>query len=115
MRLLYYKTSSGRLPVWEYIEGLPRDDRAAIIADLDHIIEYGILNNPLVVTRKLMGGQFMGRLWEIKTGLGRQQRIFYCLIAGPAVVLLHACKKQKQEGQAADLKTALSRMKEVLL
>jgi len=67
-----------------------------------------------VCFRKIQGGQTHGKLWEIKTGLGRRQRIFYCLVSGQQMMLLHACKKQKQTTQACDLSVALFRMKEVL-
>jgi phage-related protein len=61
-----------------------------------------------------MGGMFKGKLWEIKTGTGHQQRIFYCFISGTTMALLHACKKQKEGGLSKDLETAARRMKEIL-
>jgi len=105
----YYRTASGREPVREYVDSLPRDDQAAIFGDFESIMEYGILRAP-VVTRHLQG--YRG-LWEIKTGSRHQQRIFYCLITGAITVLLHACKKQR-DSQPRDVKTAAKRMKEVL-
>ncbi len=109
----YYRTLSGREPAREYISGLPQQDREIITADLELVEEFGIVHAP-VVTRKLQGGQFKGKLWEIKTGTRHQQRIFYCVQTGSKIVLLHACKKQKEGGQQEDLSVALRRMKEVL-
>jgi phage-related protein len=111
--VLFYKTGSGREPVREYINDLDENDKSDIVKDIELIEKYGIHLAP-VVTRKLQGKQFKGKLWEIKTGMGHQQRIFYCMVSGQIMVLLHACKKQKEGGQPEDLDVALKRMKNVL-
>jgi phage-related protein len=108
MDINYFKTSSGREPVREYINKLPSADRVIIAGDLQLIRNYGIMAAP-VITRKLIE-----KLWEIKTGTRHQQRIFYCVVTGDALVLLHACKKQKQGAQRGDVDLASKRMKEVL-
>lgn len=108
MQVCYYKTMSGREPVREYIKKLPRIDRIIITGDMELINEYGILDAP-VVTRKLID-----KLWEIKTGTRHQQRLFYCVISGDTLILLHACKKQKEGSQPQDVERAYKRMKEVL-
>ena len=108
MEILYYQTASGRMPAREYITALPEADRAAIAGDLTLIEQHGIRNAP-INTRHLGG-----KLWEIKTGTGNQQRLFYCLIEGGSLVILHACKKQRSGAQHGDVKTAEKRMREVL-
>ena len=108
MRISYYKTASGRMPVREYIHSLPKDDIAIIVADFEILREAGV-KTTLLQTRKLKG-----KLWEIKTGTRHQQRIFYCIISSDGIVLLHACKKQKQGAQRNDVELAYKRMKEVL-
>lgn len=108
MNIFYYKTSSGRMPVQDYINDLPSADRVLIAGDLQLIRDFGIMKAP-VVTRKLIE-----KLWEIKTGTRHQQRLFYCVVTGDALVLLHACKKQKQGAQRGDVDLANKRMKEVL-
>ena len=108
MNIVYYKTSSGRMPVREYIHALPKGDVEAIVADLEIIREFGILSS-MVTTRKLKE-----KLWEIKTGTRNQQRIFYCLVSENGIALLHACKKQKEGVQRGDVELAYKRMKEVL-
>jgi phage-related protein len=108
MNIFYYQKASGREPVREYVEGLPEADRIAIDADLRLIMKFGIIDAP-VITRKLSG-----KLWEIKTATKTQQRIFYCLYTEDAIVLLHACKKQKTGAQRPDVELAEKRMKEVL-
>jgi phage-related protein len=113
MELLFYQTEQGRQPVREYIDDLDRDDKAQIIADFELIRKYGLMDAP-VSTRKLQGGQFKGKLWELKTGKGNQHRIFYCVIVGTQLIMLHACKKQKEGGQKKDLDTALGRLENYL-
>jgi phage-related protein len=108
MNIFYYRTSSGREPVREYIESLPVDDRVPIAGDIRLIMIQGIIDAP-VVTRKLQG-----KLWEIKTGTKNQQRLFYCLYTEDGIVLLHACKKQKTGAHRPDIDLACKRMKEVL-
>lgn len=96
------------MPVREYLYSLTKDDIAAITADLESIRDKGIVSAP-VTTRKLKE-----KLWEIKTGTRNQQRIFYCLFDENGIVLLHACKKQKEGAQRGDVELAYKRMKELL-
>jgi phage-related protein len=113
LEILFYKTEQGRQPVIEYIDALDQNDKAQIIADFELIKKHGLKDAP-VSTRKLQGGQFKGKLWELKTGKGNQHRIFYCVIVGTQLVMLHACKKQKEGGQKKDLDTALTRLKKII-
>jgi phage-related protein len=108
MNVFYYRTSSGREPVREYIEGLPVEDRVSIAGDIKLIMQFGIFKAP-VITRKLQS-----KLWEIKTGTRNQQRIFYCLFSEDGLVFLHVCKKQREGAQRGDVELAYKRMKEVL-
>ena len=52
-----------------------------------------------------------GKLWELKI---TRHRIFYVLIVGPVMVLLHAYKKQGQKAPPRELEVARKRMKGVL-
>ena len=108
MNVIYYKTSSGKEPVREYIDSLPVADQAIILADIKLINVYGIFEAP-IITRKLQE-----KLWEIKTGTRHQQRIFYCVMTEHGIKFLHACKKQKQGAQRGDVDLAFKRMREVL-
>lgn len=108
MNVLYYRKASGKLPVREYIDALPEADRAGITGDLELIAARGLINVP-VETRHLGG-----LLWELKTGTGHQQRLFYFIRRGEDFILLHACKKQKKGAQPGDVKKARDRMNEVI-
>jgi phage-related protein len=104
----FYKTPSGREPVKEYLDRLEKVDFRIILKDLDSLSSFGLVNAPVTMRH------LKGKLWEIKTGSCRQQRIFYCVVTGPVMILLHACKKQKQGCQREDLALAYQRMMEVL-
>jgi phage-related protein len=109
LQILFYRTASGRLPAYEYIHGLPFEDVKGILGDLELVKQHGVFKAP-VDTRQLDG-----KLWEIKSGVGHQQRLFYCLCMGDALVILHACKKQKAGSQQQDVEIARKRMKEIIL
>ncbi len=101
---VYYYTSGKRQPVREYIDALPTDERAVILATLLDIEARDFAGT--AVTRHIEG-----RLWELKI---TRYRIFYVLIVGPAMVLLHAYKKQGQKAPPRELEVARKRMEEVL-
>ena len=91
--------------VSNYIDKLPKEQSAIIYAVLEDIKQYG-LQAPLVSMR-----QIKGKLWEIKIS---QTRIFYVVIEGNKMVLLHVYKKQSQKAPQHEIETALSRMKDVI-
>jgi phage-related protein len=84
---------------------LETSERAAVLTDLKDLQERG-LTAPRVVTR-----QVRGKLWEIKVSA---QRVFYVIVAGPTMVLLHAYKKQGNKAPAHEIAVAEQRMREVL-
>ena len=55
--------------------------------------------------------QLEGKLWEIK--YPRHNRIFYVLLDGDNIYLLHACKKQKGKAEKFELDKARERSKEI--
>ena len=101
---VWYYTSGERQPVREYIASLPENEQGVIAAALLEIEEDGLDAN--VVTRHIDG-----KLWELKL---TRHRIFYVVIVGPAMVLLHAYKKQGQRAPVRELDVARRRMREVL-
>ncbi|MBI5549744.1 MAG: type II toxin-antitoxin system RelE/ParE family toxin [Deltaproteobacteria bacterium] len=103
MRVLFYQTSAGVSPVEKHLNGLPLEERATIAEALMAIEKNGIGE---VDTRPIDG-----KLWEIRFPM---QRIFYVLVAGPTLVLLHAYKKQSQKAPRREIELALKRMRDVL-
>ena len=104
MQIKRYRTRSGRCPVDDYLNKLSKEDRADIVAVLEVVEEHG-LDAPLVSMR-----QIKGKLWELRIS---QNRIFYVVIKGDTLVLLHAYKKQGQKAPRHEIETALRRMAEV--
>ncbi len=51
--------------------------------------------------------QIEGKLWELRIDA---TRIFYVVVSGPELVLLHACLKQGQMAPRREIETALERM-----
>jgi len=101
---VYYYTSGKRQPVREYVDALPQEERAVVAAALLDIEEHDLEGT--TVTRHIDG-----KLWELKI---TRHRIFYVIIVGPVMVLLHAYKKQGQKAPSRELDVARKRMKEVL-
>ena len=105
MRIAYYQTGRGHRPVEEYILSLPWRDQAAVEAALRLLTAHG-LGAPGLVCRAIAG-----KLWELKVG---PHRIFYVVVVGPEMVLLHAYRKQSKKAPKRELDLARQRMKEVL-
>lgn len=105
MKILFYQTHSGNAPVERYLESLDDHEAAPIYAALRDIELQG-LEGAAVQLRVIQG-----KLWELKVG---QHRVFYVLVTGPDMVLLHACKKQGRKARKEELDLARARMKEVL-
>jgi len=108
MQIVFYRTPSGREPVREYLVTLPIADRAAVADVLDAIREYG-LHAPGVRFKSIRG-----KLWEFHVEGGASHRIFYVVVTGPIMVLLHGYRKQSQKAPSKEIKIAERRMKEVL-
>ena len=96
--------SRGADPVRRYLDSLSGKDAEEVFASLQYIEAHGI--DGLVACRPIQG-----KLWELKVS---QQRVFYVVITGPEMVLLHVYKKQSQKAPRAEIDLALRRMKEVL-
>jgi len=103
MQIRFYKTQSGSRPVQKYIDSLSNDEAAKIVAAIDDIRIGGLEGSSLVFRH------IDGKLWEIKFPI---HRIFYIVLRGSEMVLLHAYKKQGQKAPKKEIKTALRRMKE---
>ena len=105
MKVSFFRSGSGIEPVKKYIAKIPIIEQAKVIAAFDDLAINGI-NNSSVLLR-----QIDGKLWEIKVSA---QRVFYVLLAGPEMILLHAYKKQGQKAPKKEIQTAKKRMNMVL-
>lgn len=103
----FYRTGTGREPVRDWLQGLGREDRRRIGADVA-TVEYGW---PVgMPTCRPMGSG----LFEVRTNLeeGRIARVLFCL-HDDHLVLLHGFVKKTRKTPRADLDLAKQRMKEV--
>ena len=103
----FYRLTSGREPVREWLKELPLADKQVIGKDLKKV-EYGWpVGMPLC--RSMGEG-----LWEARSDLsnGRTARVLFC-IADRYIVLLHGFIKKTQKTPDSDLELARQRMKEL--
>lgn len=105
MNVYHYETSGGKDLILEYIDELPKKERAEGLTILGKLEEEGIEALEVLKTRQLKG-----RLWEIKF---YDNRIMYTVADGENMYLIHACKKQKNKAEKFELNKAIKRVKEL--
>ena len=88
-----------------HLQSLEPKERAQVLDALEEIRQHGF------DTGKVATRQIENKLWEIKIS---RHRVFYFVLSGPRMVLLHAYKKQGQKAPRAEIDVARSRMKEVI-
>ena len=104
MEIHDYRTISGKNVIFEYINNLPKKERAEGIR-----IRHLIRRKGLEAFDELDTRQLTGKLWEIKF---HDNRIMYVLHDGNNVYFLHACQKQKNRMEKFELAKAVGRAKE---
>lgn len=105
IKVEFYQTETGRMPVVDYIESLSFRESERVYEVLKDIESGGF---------ETVGAHFRqisGKLWEIKIS---SNRIFYVLITGKLMMLLHGYKKQTQKLPIRERDIAIKRMREVL-
>jgi len=103
LRVVFFRTASGREPVREWLRELEKDDRKKIGEDIKLVQFRWPLGMPTV--RKLDPD-----LWEVRSKLpgGRIARIFFTINAGE-MALLHGFIKKSQKTPVSELKLARKR------
>ena len=101
MDITFYQTALGNRPVEKFFTTLDKAS-AQVIAGVLSDIEKDGLEGPTVGKR-----QIHKDLWELKIW---KHRLFYTLVSGPQMVLLHACKKQGKKARRVDITTAKRRL-----
>lgn len=105
MNVYHYETSGGKDLILEYIDGLPKNEKAVGLTILNKLEEEGLAALNILNTRQLRG-----KLWEIKF---YNNRIMYVVADGENIYLVHACKKQKGKAEKYELDKAIKRVKEL--
>jgi phage-related protein len=105
--LAFWKSATGREPVREWLNELPREDKRIIGRDIAKVQFGWPVGLPLC--RPLSGG-----LWEVRSSLPskREARVFFGFYDG-MLVTLHAIIKKTQKTPADELALARQRLKEV--
>ena len=105
----YWRNLSGKAPVEKYIDDIDnKEERAEILTTLKGIQEHGT---------EAVGVEFRqleGKLWELKIRThGSQHRIFYIVMKGSEMILLHAYLKKTPRTPLKETETAIQRMTKV--
>jgi phage-related protein len=106
LRVVFYRTTSGREPVRDWLRALDRESRRVIGGDIK-TVQYGWpLGMPLV--RNLDGG-----LWEVRSRLrdGIARVIFFA--ERDVMVLVHGFSKKSQKTPKKELELARRRAAEL--
>ena len=109
MKIEFFRSSTGRSPIEDFIRRLSKPDRARFAEVIIDIQKYGFAC-PRVSFRQLRG-----KLWEVKfrTASGGY-RVAYVMLQGEIMVWLHAFQKKTPKTPLDDLRLAEKRMMEVL-
>jgi len=101
----FYKDRRGRVPAYEFIEGLDTRAHAAALRVLDLLQGFG--------TRLSMphARHIEGSLWELRPG---GNRLFYFLHTGRRFIILHGYRKKGRRTPRKEIATAKRRMQDFL-
>ena len=101
----FFRTTSGREPVREWLMSLPKDERKTIGTDIAYIQYKWPIGRP-------HAGHLRGDIWETRSKLRtRIARVLFA-IDGKEMVLLHGFIKTSQRTPHEDLALAESRWRE---
>ncbi len=97
-----------RLENW--LNDIPKDIKARIINVVDLLIEHGPQN-----VREPYVKHIRGKLFEIRAkGKDGIARVFYFMMTGHRIVLIHGFIKKTRKTPKKELETAVVRMREIL-
>ena len=106
LQVYFFKTSSGKQPVREWLKALPRQDRKTI-GDYLKTAQFGwLLGMPLI--RKLDTA-----LWEVRSKLDNRIARVIFTVDEDRMVLLHGFIKKSQKTPSRDLGLAKQRLNEL--
>ena len=104
-KIIYYETSSGSSPIYDFINSLNPKIQAKIANTFDLLEQYGTgLGFPHV--KKISGTN----LWELRILGSDNIRLFYILLDDRSFLLLHGFIKKKRKTGKKEISTALKRL-----
>ncbi len=104
-RVIFYQDARGRLPVSDWIHGLPGQAQGRVLKTIGLLKEYGVrLGMPHC-------RHLRGKLWELRVAAGRQDyRILYAALIGQRFIVLHAFSKKTAKTPAREMEIAERRL-----
>ncbi|MBI2590298.1 MAG: type II toxin-antitoxin system RelE/ParE family toxin [Candidatus Blackburnbacteria bacterium] len=103
--IIYYETSQGKSPIFEFIQSLNVQAQNKIAEVLDLLAEHGVLLG-YPHSKKLTGTP----IWELRILGSDSIRIFYVAVFNRRFLLLHAFAKKKQKTDKKEIRTAIDRL-----
>ncbi|MDO8570877.1 MAG: type II toxin-antitoxin system RelE/ParE family toxin [Candidatus Daviesbacteria bacterium] len=104
-KIIYYETSQGSSPAFEFIQNLDPKIKSKVIGVMDLLKQLGtLIGSPH--SKKLIGTP----LWELRILGSDNIRIFYVAVVNRQFLLLHAFQKKKQKTDTREIKTAINRL-----
>jgi len=102
----FYRATSGREPVRDWLKSLPQEERRQIGADIRTVQLGWPIGMPLV-------GHLDGQIWEVRTQLAhRIARVLFAQVGGE-MILLHGFIKKDRKTPKPDLDLARNRLKKL--
>ena len=102
LRVLFYKTGSGKEPVREWLQSLSNDDKKVIGEDIKTVQFGWTIEMPVV--RKLDKD-----LWEVRSRLDKRIARVIITVEDNLIILLHGFNKKSQKTPKNDLALAKKR------
>jgi phage-related protein len=105
LEAVFYKSRSGAEPVRDWLKGLPKDERKAIVEDIAYVQFKWPIGKPRV-------DHLRGAVWEVRTSLAKRiARTLFAVEAG-VMLLLHGFIKKTQATPGSEIDLAEKRLKE---
>jgi phage-related protein len=105
MNVHTYQTAGGKDLIFDYLDSLPKSERAKGYVILDRLEREGTEALKTLYTKPIDK-----KLWEIKFG---DNRILYVLVDKDNIYLLHAFRKQKNKTEKFEREKAIKRAKQI--
>lgn len=105
MNIFRYETDGGKDLILDYIDKLPRKEKA-----LGYSIQEKLESDGVIALETLDTRQLKKKLWKIKFS---KNRLMYVLEDSENLYILHACRKQKGKAEQFELEKAIKRAKEL--
>ncbi len=104
-RIEFFKTSSNKSPIEEFIQALDIHTQNKVIDMLSLLKEFGI-NLSIPHVKKVASTP----LWELRILGSNNVRFFYITKTGKTFLILHGFQKKKQKTDKKEIKLALERL-----